>query len=76
MISQFNALLGEFVIDRWGFVKDRLRREDGQAFVEYTLVILLIAVFIATGTLVEPFRNALDDALTAIATAITDNIPT
>jgi len=70
VISRFNALLGEFVVDRWGFVRDRLHREDGQTFVEYSLVLLLVAVALIAGTFIAPFRNALSNALGAIGDAI------
>lgn len=76
MISRINVLIGE-VVGTPEHLWERLRRDEGQAFVEYTLVILLIAIAVATGALVDPFRNALSNALDAIATAIgqvvTDN---
>jgi Flp pilus assembly pilin Flp len=74
VISRINVLIGE-IVGTPDLIWARLRREQGQAFVEYTLVILMIAVVVATGTMVKPFREALDAALTAISTAISDNIP-
>jgi Flp pilus assembly pilin Flp len=74
VISRINVLIGE-ILGTPEFLRERLRREDGQAFVEYTLVILLIAVFIATGVLVEPFQNALREAFQKIGDAIRGAIP-
>jgi Flp pilus assembly pilin Flp len=52
-------------------MRGRLGREEGQTFVEYTLVILVVAVVLVTGAFVEPFRNAIEGAMDTIADTIT-----
>jgi len=48
----------------------RLGREEGQTVVEYALVMLLVAVALAGGVFVSPFRSGIADALGSIADAI------
>ena len=48
----------------------RLGREDGQTLVEYALVMLVVAVALAGGVFVSPFRSGIEDALSGIADAI------
>jgi Flp pilus assembly pilin Flp len=52
-----------------------LRRDEGQAFVEYALVLLIIAVAVAGLTVWGPFRTAIGNAIDAVSTAIGDNTP-
>jgi Flp pilus assembly pilin Flp len=75
VIGRINVVAGQFLVDRWGFVKDRLRREGGQTFVEYSLVLLLVAVVLVAGSFITPFRDALDRAFTAIGDMIDGAIP-
>jgi Flp pilus assembly pilin Flp len=70
VIGRINVVAGQFLVDRWGFVKDRLRRETGQTFVEYSLVLLLVAVALVAGTFIDPFRDALSNALSKIGDVI------
>ncbi len=70
MTNLANAPGGAVGGGRQGFFRGCLRDEAGQTFVEYTLVILLVAVAIATGALVEPFREAIASGLGAIGDAI------
>jgi Flp pilus assembly pilin Flp len=66
-----NGLIAEAIVDAWRFVHDRLRRDEGQTFVEYTLVLLIVAVA-ATALFIDPVRNAITDAVGAIGDAFTD----
>ena len=50
---------------------DRLRREEGQTFVEYALVILLIAVAVGTLAAWGGLRDAIGGAVGDITGAIT-----
>jgi Flp pilus assembly pilin Flp len=45
---------------------DRLRRNEGQAFVEYALVLVFVAAIVATATLWAPLRNGITDALDTV----------
>jgi Flp pilus assembly pilin Flp len=49
---------------------DRLRREEGQTFVEYALVILLIAVAVGAVATWDPLQDAIEGAVTDIKDAI------
>ncbi len=57
MIDRANVLLMT-VFDASGRLRDRLSREEGQAFVEYAMVLLLVTVALAAGTFITPFRDA------------------
>ena len=74
MTNPVNFLSRAVLAGAWTKGRDAARHEGGQTFVEYTLVILLVAVAVATGTLVEPFREAIGNALTAIADALDDAV--
>jgi Flp pilus assembly pilin Flp len=54
--------------------RDRLvksmRREEGQAFVEYALVLVVIALVVATVTTWSPLRDAVGRAVTDVSNAI------
>jgi Flp pilus assembly pilin Flp len=75
MIDRANALLITLVFGVSDRARARLGRQEGQAFVEYAMVLLLVTVALAAGTFITPFRNAISSAFTAIGNAITDNIP-
>jgi len=57
----------------WAMVATRenlaksLRREEGQAFVEYALVLLVVAVGIAAVLAWTPLRSALNSAIQSVA---------
>jgi Flp pilus assembly pilin Flp len=74
MIDRANVLLLTLLSASDG-MKDRLRRETGQAFVEYAMVLLLVTVALAAGAFITPFRDAITNAFQAIGNAITDNLP-
>jgi Flp pilus assembly pilin Flp len=48
----------------------RLRREEGQAFVEYAMVMLLVVLVLAAGAFVAPFRSSLESAFSGIGDAL------
>jgi Flp pilus assembly pilin Flp len=52
-----------------------LEREEGQAFVEYAIVLLLVAVTLAAGAFVTPFRTALEGAFSSVGGAISGALP-
>jgi Flp pilus assembly pilin Flp len=49
---------------------DDLRRQEGQAFVEYALVITLVAVAVALLTQWGAFRTAIHDSLQKVIDAL------
>jgi Flp pilus assembly pilin Flp len=70
-----NVALLRLMIDASAAGKDRIRRQDGQAFVEYAMVLLLVTVALAAGAFVTPFRAAVENAFTAIGGAISSALP-
>ena len=62
MIDRANVLLLELV-SAASAGTDRLRREEGQTFVEYALVILLIAVAVGAVAAWGPLRDAISGAV-------------
>jgi Flp pilus assembly pilin Flp len=71
MIDRANVLLTELFSAASAGI-DRLRREEGQTFVEYALVILLIAVAVGAVATWDPLQTAITDAVDKIKTTITD----
>src|SRR6476619_249579 len=69
MIDRANVLLLELVAAASNG-KDRLRREEGQTFVEYALVILLIAVAVGAVATWSPLQTAITTAITKIKDTI------
>ena len=69
MIDRANVLLLELV-SAAAAGSDRLRREEGQTFVEYALVILLIVVAVGTITAWGGLRDAIGTAIDNITSAI------
>jgi Flp pilus assembly pilin Flp len=49
---------------------NRLRREEGQAFVEYALVLTLVAVAVALLTQWSSFTSAIHDSLQKVIDAL------
>jgi Flp pilus assembly pilin Flp len=74
MIDRVNVQLGTLLATP-SAIRDRLKREEGQAFVEYALVLLVVAVALtaAAGVFITPFRKAIVDAFTAISNALNTN---
>jgi Flp pilus assembly pilin Flp len=71
MVERVGVLLVTVLLD----AQDRLRREEGQSFVEYAMVLLLITVALAAASFITPFRTAIANAFEAIGNAITGAIP-
>jgi Flp pilus assembly pilin Flp len=71
MIDRANVLLLELVSAASSGI-DRLRREEGQTFVEYALVILLIAVAVGAVATWTPLQDAITGAVTKIKDTIND----
>ena len=71
MIDRANVLLLELVAAASNG-KDRLRREEGQTFVEYALVILLIAVAVGAVATWGPLQDAITGAVGDIKQTIED----
>ena len=71
MIDRANVLLVTLFVDGFATVRDRLRREEGQAFVEYAMVLLIVAVAIGAGVFVTPFQQAITGAFNKISQVIT-----
>ena len=63
MIDRANVLLVTLLLNASSNVRDRLRREEGQAFVEYAMVLLLVTVALAAGAFITPFRHALTQCI-------------
>jgi Flp pilus assembly pilin Flp len=74
MIDRANVLLVTLLLNASSNVRDRLRREEGQAFVEYAMVLLLVTVALAAGAFITPFQDALRSAFSAIGDVITGAI--
>jgi Flp pilus assembly pilin Flp len=75
MIGRANVILFTLLFEPSSCVQRRLRQDDGQAFVEYAMVLLLVTVALAAGAFVTPFRAAVENAFTAIGGAISAALP-
>jgi Flp pilus assembly pilin Flp len=75
MTGRATVLLLTLLLDATSGARALLRREDGQAFVEYAMVMLLVALALAAGTFVSPFRSAIEGAFTSIGDALNNAIP-
>jgi Flp pilus assembly pilin Flp len=73
--ARANVALLRLLLDASADGRDRMRRQEGQAFVEYAMVLLLVAVALAAGAFVTPFRAALENAFGAIGGAISAALP-
>jgi Flp pilus assembly pilin Flp len=70
-----NVVLLTLFLDASSGVRARLRGEEGQAFVEYAMVMLLVAIALAAGTFVSPFRTAIEGAFSSIGDALSNAVP-
>jgi Flp pilus assembly pilin Flp len=75
MTGRATVVLLTLLLDASSGARSLLRREDGQAFVEYAMVMLLVALALAAGTFVSPFRSAIEGAFTSIGDALNNAIP-
>ena len=58
------------VRDGYASMGDRLKREDGQAFVEYALVLVVIALAIGALIVWTPLTEAINAAIERVAGAL------
>jgi Flp pilus assembly pilin Flp len=49
---------------------DSLRREDGQTFVEYALVLLVVALALSAAAIWTPLGTAVGNAVTKVSNAL------
>lgn len=70
MIDQLNVKLLAFAAALGSRVGDRLRREDGQAFVEYALVLTLVAVAVALLAQWTNFTTEISNSLQKVINAL------
>lgn len=75
MVERAGFLLVTLLLDAAAVTRDRLRREDGQAFVEYAMILLLVTVALAAASFITPFRTAISTAFDAIGNAIDGAVP-
>jgi Flp pilus assembly pilin Flp len=69
MTDRLNALIVALEVNIRARLDD-LRRQEGQAFVEYALVITLVAVAVALLTQWGAFRTAIHDSLQKVIDAL------
>jgi Flp pilus assembly pilin Flp len=50
---------------------DSLRRDEGQAFVEYALVLVVISLLIGAVLVWSPLKDAITTAISHVSTALT-----
>ncbi|HEY1366541.1 MAG TPA: hypothetical protein VGF23_05485 [Gaiellaceae bacterium] len=75
MVERLNAFVMVAALSVYGSVRGRLRREEGQSFVEYALVLMLIVVAGTVILAVGGVRQAIIDALTRVKNAINGQNP-
>ena len=70
MIDRLNAMIVSAALSASDGVRNRLRREEGQAFVEYALVITLVAVAVALLAQWTNLTTAIHDSLQKVIDAL------
>jgi Flp pilus assembly pilin Flp len=73
MVDQFNVGILRTVLAAQTSLANRLRREEGQAFVEYALVLTLVAVAVALLTQWSAFTSAISNSLGRVITVLKNN---
>jgi Flp pilus assembly pilin Flp len=73
MVDQLNVGILRSMLAARDTVANRLRREDGQAFVEYALVLTLVAVAVALLTQWSAFTSAISGSLGRVITVLQKN---
>jgi Flp pilus assembly pilin Flp len=71
MVDQLNVGILRQMLAVQDTLANRLRREEGQAFVEYALVLTLVAVAVALLTQWSAFTTAIHDSLQKVINALT-----
>jgi Flp pilus assembly pilin Flp len=70
MVDQLNVGILRQMLAVQDAVANRLRRQEGQAFVEYALVLTLVAVAVALLTQWSSFTSAIHDSLQKVIDAL------
>jgi Flp pilus assembly pilin Flp len=70
MVDQLNVGILRQMLAMQDALANRLRREEGQAFVEYALVLTLVAVAVALLTQWSSFTSAIHDSLQKVIDAL------
>jgi Flp pilus assembly pilin Flp len=80
MIDRANVILSTALLGAWGLIRERqlamreqLRREDGQAFVEYALVLVVISIVIGAAIVWTPLTDAINGAIEGVGEKL--NVP-
>lgn len=72
MVDQLNVGILRQMLAMQDTLANRLRREEGQAFVEYALVLTLVAVAVALLTQWSAFTDAITNSLQKVIDALTN----
>ncbi len=72
MVDQLNVGILRSVLAAQDKLANRLRREEGQAFVEYALVLTLVAVAVALLTQWSAFTDAITNSLQKVIDALSN----
>jgi Flp pilus assembly pilin Flp len=72
MVDQLNVGILRQLLAVQDALANRLRRQDGQAFVEYALVLTLVAVAVALLTQWSAFTSAIHDSLQKVINALSN----
>lgn len=70
MVNRLNAMVLTAALDLQDRAVQRLRRQEGQAFVEYSLVLILVAVAVALLAQWDTLRTAIVNALQRVVNAL------
>jgi Flp pilus assembly pilin Flp len=70
MVDQLNVGILRQMLAMQDALVNRLRRQEGQAFVEYALVLTLVAVAVALLTQWSSFTSAIHDSLQKVIDAL------
>ena len=72
MVDKLNVGILRQMLAMQDTLANRLRREEGQAFVEYALVLTLVAVAVALLTQWSAFTDAITNSLQKVIDALTN----
>jgi Flp pilus assembly pilin Flp len=66
------ALLGamSLIREQQAAMRERLSREEGQAFVEYAMILVIVSVVIGALVIWTPIADAITNAITDVTNAI------
>ena len=72
MVDKLNVGILRQMLATQDTLANRLRRQDGQAFVEYALVLTLVAVAVALLSQWSSFTSAIHDSLQKVIDALSN----